>query len=233
MGFYWLETPWPLFGYVIAVLVSLFFTIDAENRKEFFHFFGGVFVTLAVIGNIGTAVFSQAGPSPRVGSAVLAAGSFGFESGRSYPLVIGGTTGGTAGTVRTSVVLFSARTVADLQPATAVTLSFTNGDSSWMLTVPTDKITWHQDTSAPASMTVDLTNAQYGDRSRWNDPISDCHWGISNLAIGCVKWPLNTMPQLTPAAKQLGLPPVVTGNIYHVDITLPPDLYNQVAGIRK
>ena len=83
-------------------------------------------------------------------------------------------------------------------------------------------------------MTIVMTNAEYGiNANRWDDPMSDCHWGISNFAIGCVKWPLNTEPQLTSAAKQLGLPPVLAGNIYHVDITLPPDLYQQVAGIRR
>ncbi|QQS21460.1 hypothetical protein IPM09_02950 [Candidatus Saccharibacteria bacterium] len=232
---YWLIGPWPIIGYVVAVLTSLFFTIDASNRKAFFQIFGITFIVCAVIGNIATALFSFNGPQPRTGSAAAAAQSFGLDSGRSYPLVIGGITGGSSGTVRANAGLFSARASADLQPATAVTLSFTsgNGVDSWMLTIPTDKITFHQDASAPASMTVILTNAMYGPQARWDDPMSDCHWGISNLAIGCVKWPLNPEPQLKPEIKKLGLPPVIAGNIYHVDITLPPDLYNQVAGIRS
>ncbi len=239
MHFYWLlGSPWPLAGYFIAFIIAAFLALDARSFKEYFGLFLIGFTFLAAIGNVITAMISPlAETSTLQGSYVSAARELGLESGKEYPLVVGDAGFDTDGTARVTPGLFYASAVTDLRPTNVITLSFSHNGTSWPITIPTadGDVSFHLKNNAPATMKVILLDWMYdpNDFVGWNDPVSKCHWGISNLAVGCVRWHLNPAPTLTSDAVTKGLPPIVGQGIYHADITLPTKLYNELFGFRQ
>jgi hypothetical protein len=237
--FYWINNPTIPMLYIVAITGSLliayicsdeFARSDHQNTRYRLKVFVVAFLTCAVIGNAFTAAISPGAhiSDPRPITNRDAAAHFGLQSSHSYPLVIGSKVGGASGSVITTSGFFSATTAVSLRPATAINVSFTHGDSSWILTLSTDIITFHQKAGDP-SMVLTLNKHPYN-AAHWDKQYSGCHWGFLNLAVGCAKQLTRATIVMDTRADKLGLPTVISGSLVRADITLPPKLYAQIVG---
>src|SRR5690606_31744753 len=132
----------------------------------------------------------------------------GLGSGESYPLVLGGRTGGSAGGVNvTSTVtsgLFSARTTTTMQgsttPASAVSLGCTYQEKTYILDMPTSRITFIQSETEQPSVTIWLSGDstfEFGRKVYAPYSGTDCRWTFNNILWMCL-WPAYNEPGPTP-----------------------------------
>ena len=202
------------------------------------------YAVATVIAMIITGVNKPHTPGPEPIAFTYVAEQMGLVSGDTYPLMLGGRIGGSEGEtdVSTTVTagLFSAGATTTMQgsssPASAVSLGYTYEEKTYILEMPTSRITFIQsETETPSvivwlrdEQTYDFGNAAYAEYS------GDCIWGFNNILWTC-RWPeyveTDPIPTISQNAFDVGLAPVVQGGFDRATITLTPDMYRQLLGI--
>ena len=173
------------------------------------------------------------------------AAEMGFVSGQAYPLQLGGRTGGSAGETNVSTTLssglFSARSTSSMQgsttPASAVSFGYTYEGKTYILEMPTSRITFVQSDTQEPSVTVwlrDETTFAFGEIVYDEYPVSECTWRFNNFIWMCL-WPDYNEPGPTPSISQhamdVGLAPVVMEGFDRATVTLSPEMYRQLLGV--
>ena len=166
---------------------------------------------------------------------------FGFESGKSYPLVLGNRFAGTMGELHVSSGLFSVSADAKFTPGTATTVSFDYDGKSYMLELPTDYITFVLKDDVEPSIKMSLNHADMqvgGDPVMWKGvngeqtlverELSPCQPAIHYLMLLCDQEVLSKKVTLGPIVKQRGLSRVVREYFDRAEITLTPEQYSQL-----
>lgn len=173
------------------------------------------------------------------------AAEMGFVSGQNYPLLLGERSGGSAGvtsvTTSLSSGLFSARTTSSMQgsstPASAVSFGYTYEGKTYILEMPTSRITFVQSDSQEPSVTVwlkDEATFAFGESVYDEYSVSACSWRFHNLIWMCL-WPEYSGPNPTPIISQhamdVGLAPVIMEGFDRATVTLSPDMYRKLLGV--
>ena len=169
----------------------------------------------------------------------------GLSSGNSYPLVLGSRTGGSSGETDVSTTLtsglFSARATTTMQssstPASAVSLGYTYEGKTYILEMPTSRITFIQSEDGEPSVTIWLSGEStfdFGQKVYEPYAATGCQWTFNNILVMCL-WPDYNGPAPTPTidahASDVGLAPVIQGGFDRATITLTPEMYRQLLGI--
>lgn len=161
------------------------------------------------------------------------AAHFGLESGKQYPLNLGSRFSGTSGHMSVSGGAFYVYGSGSWSPATAVSLGFKSlDDRSWILEVPTSRITFIQEDGATPSMAVNLGDEWAAGLgfAQVNAPAPctvrfDYGWWHCTFPEG------NTTTQsVLPEAEKAGLAPVVSQAFTQggatAEITLTPQQFD-------
>ena len=172
--------------------------------------------------------------------------NMGLTSGETYPLMLGGRIGGSEGEtdVSTSVAhgLFSARATTTMQastaPASAVSLGYTYEDKTYILEMPTSRITFFITEEVEPSVTMWLSDGatfDFGEKVYAPYAASDCTWTFNNILWMCL-WPEyqdeeGPRSTISQHAMDVGLAPVISAGFDRASITLSQEMYNQLLGI--
>jgi len=176
------------------------------------------------------------GPNQPYATARDVAQAFGLQSGKPYPLVLGTRLGGSDGRAYARGGLFTATASVTVRPASALSVSFTNGSNSYILEIPVSKITFVQsDTEAP-SVTLNLTK---GDGDNVDDTFDNvtittteepCTLVVHNFFTTCSKDVLTSTAELTAKIRRHGLPPVVESNLDSAVVVVTSEMYKKILG---
>jgi|GEM_PF-3657776 len=235
MDLYWSE--WLLVAvvvYGIGALGSYAIAFDGVDRKSskitwlkhaalaFGIWCFGVFVfnvATAIVSGVANSGISRA-------SAHEAAAGFGFESGESYPVQIGSRIDGSAGEGYFYGGIFSNGGSISIQPGSALPVSFSDGERSYILEIPTSQVTFVQDASAEStSIELYLVDA-VGDFGKYT---RECEPAILSLMLGTHCADDQTYENYEDTQRR-GLGPIVSDNFDSATIKLSPDLYQQLLG---
>jgi len=146
----------------------------------------------------------------RKSSATLSdiASSFGLETGKEYPITMGGASGA------------------------SILVAFEGDNGSHILEVPTSKITFDvRRDVAGASMSVDVPNIKQSEEvAYWlhSYACSKDTWAYGWVQKNCSPNPLQLV--VSDDARSQGLALVIKGSA-GVKVTLPPSMYNDILGI--
>lgn len=244
---------WVILVAIIGIIGAVFAFLIASNANRLTGVIAGTIglwlagyavVTLIVI------VFSSPAkpwtPQNEPLPYTVAAEQLGFVSGEEYPLVIGERVGGSEeGTNVSTTVragLFSARATTVLQssssPASAVSFSYTHEDKSYILELPTSRITFIQSDTQDPSVTIWLNDEATYDFGESVYPAYEhtaCTWTFNNILVMCL-WPSydrdsGMSPVLTQHTRDVGLAPVIQASFDHATIVLSSETYKQLLGI--
>lgn len=92
----------------------------------------------------------------------VASKAYGLESGKEYKFRYGRVISGTSGYAAAQGGLFSSAAVVNLKPSSAMDVSFSNGKNSYILELPFKNIKFIPTTKEKPSLTIYLTNTEYG-----------------------------------------------------------------------
>lgn len=169
----------------------------------------------------------------------------GLVSGETYPLILGARVGGSTADINVATTvtsgLFSARATTNLQvssaPASAISLSYTYQEKTYILELPTSRVTFIQTESENPSVSVWLSGGssyKLGEKVYAEYSVTDCDWKFKNLLFMCL-WPPYDEPgptaKITKSVTDVGLAPVIQASFDRATITLSPDAYKQLLGI--
>lgn len=225
---------------IVLYGVSLFLAIGGaqETIKEFEGStkqrralaLGGFLVVFAVCGGVINGFsygVSLAPPSTQWASYAEVSEQFGLRSGHPYPLVLGERFGGARGHATARVGFFTARASVSMQPASAISVSFTEGDRSYILELPVAKTTFIQTTNQAPSVTLHLTSdSTYVDKEAKTGP---CTTIIESGFLAC-SHSIDYSVVMDPATQRRGLSPVVADGLDSATMVLTPEMYRQVLG---
>ncbi len=161
-------------------------------------------------------------------TAADAAYTFGLESNKPYPLVIGDKVSGTGGTVKTSVGYFRARTSVNLTPGSAVTVIFKKDNKEWHLEIPVSKATFEISESGPETVTLRISNQQsyYGRKSYKSQCFSGDYNEWKPLAPECDV-------RVNPSTTDAGLAPIVQSELTSALFVVTQATADQLSGRRN
>ena len=242
---------WVILVIIIGIVGALVAIVIAEDARTLRGFVTGALVLWFVGYGVVTGIAnmtngSQANTNPPRSiplTSTYVAGQMGFDSGKQYPLLLGGRTGGSTGELSTTVHAGFFSATATVQnstaPASAVSLSYSYEGKSYILELPTSRVTFVQSETATPSATIWLSGAQdyklgeaKVDESKY--PYRSCEWKFNNLLFMCL-WPSYKWPAPTPVINQhvldVGLAPVVADSFDRAQITLTPEMYRQLLGV--
>lgn len=196
------------------------------NRPSFYIAWSITLVGLYIVANLFVASTSLSSEeTPDATSQDLAA-SFGLESGKEYPLELGERFSGTTGEVHGGLFWVSG----SFQPATALSVGFEHGSSSYMLEFPTATVTFKQVEGVSPSVVMYLSDEQvsYGSHpaAKYVTTYGPCEWTLHNLWFVCEKDVASSTLVVSDDAQQLGLGPVVQEYFKSATITLTPEMYD-------
>lgn len=92
----------------------------------------------------------------------VASKAYGLKSGKEYKFRYGRIISGTSGYAAARGGLFSSSAVVNLKPSSAMDVSFSNGKNSYILELPFKNIRFIPTTEEKPSLTIYLTNTDYG-----------------------------------------------------------------------
>lgn len=154
--------------------------------------------------------------------------SLGLKSGAVYPLVVGQRIDGTRLYVNASGGFFSASVTATGEPASAIPISFTNQDKSYILEIPTNQVTFVQSTAQQPSAVLYIANNEVGG-AHVIPHLGPCHVVVNNLFLVCSR-SISTTIELEPQTAQAGLSSLIASNLVSATLTLTPEMYDQILG---
>lgn len=219
---------------ILATLIAVLFAFLAVGEELGRDFAIATIIVSYVVANLfvfgvsrGEALNARSTPKAPY---TVAAGHFGLKSGKAYPLQLGSRFSGTSGDMSVSGGWFYVKGEGHWSPATAVSLGFENPDGrSWILEVPTDRITFVQDESADPSVNIRLNGDGDLGIIKTRTPES-CSLRIMAGWWVCEQGPVTTTYSVTPQAEQAGLSPIIAQafaeNAATATITLTPDQYD-------
>lgn len=240
---------WVILVIFIGIVGTVTSLLIAEEASHTLRGFITGSITLWLIGYIviagltclGTSIVRPFPPLNQAAPNAKIAEQLGLVSGTQYDLVLGGRTGGSAGSTSTTAVsgLFSARATASssTSPASAISLSYTVGEKTYILEVPTARTTFIQSETEKPSVTIwlgggssDFGHMEYVDTY----PYTSCEWRFHNLLPLCT-WPdydgWKSKLVVDQSTYDVGLAPVVNAGFDRAEITLTPEMYRQLLGI--
>jgi hypothetical protein len=134
-----------------------------HNSHSAWGWLGFLLLPCATIAATVLAIMQAAsfGSTPPVTYNQVLASQFGFQSGRTYPLIIGSRTGGSTGSVYGSFSFGFGSVAGSTVPSSSFPFSFTNQKgNSYMLDMPTSKTTFIKVANASdESLVLNLVNA--------------------------------------------------------------------------
>jgi hypothetical protein len=161
--------------------------------------------------------------------------SFGLTSANEYPLVLGSRISGSSGSGYVSGSFFSVHGSSSEQPASAISVSFTHGDASYILEIPTAKITFKQ-SEGPSKVQLFLdTDTLYDWYTEYPTAKTAFTYGacqpvVVNLWLNCVKPQTSATTVLNATVQRKGLSPLVAKHLDSAVITLTPEEYKLLLG---
>lgn len=170
---------------------------------------------------------------------------FGLTPEQSYPLVLGARVGTSQSDLHVEGGFFDSYVSLRTMSGSAVTVSFTHQNKTYMLEIPTVKTVFTQ--SATDSPSV-VFYFQKHEVDSWYDDVyglpnvqqdvtdhySQCHLGFADFVLACVGSKLvSTKTKVLPLSStelRHGLSPIVSKYIDSAAITLTPKMYAQLSG---
>lgn len=247
MQFTWAVIP-ALFIYAILIAIGagMFYDIATFfDTKSFLGRFASI-LTGAFAGALGAFCilgwlwsFTAAHDSTRSYdeySVIMGVRAFGLESGKPYPLQIGERIPGTVGTGYFHGGVFSHGGSLQMQPGSALSVGFSNATDSYILELPTNNMTFQQNTSGEYSVTLYIKKGSASQRpvgtTSVHTAVSDCRTVYKNFARGpACKVTVTSTFELSDAARRSGLGALVHGsNVEGAAIKLSPALYKDILG---
>lgn len=163
--------------------------------------------------------------------------SFGLESGREYPIIIGDKTTVSSGQVSYDGGAFYVKGEGEWASSASILVSFEGNNGSYVLEIPVSRVTFdvRQDV-AEASMSVDVPDTKQPEEvAYWQHSYtcSDNTWAYGWVQKNCSPNP----PQLVISddVSRQGLSPVIADAFKEsagAKITLSPSMYNDILGSR-
>lgn len=233
-----------LFIYVVGGLICWALACfgwenSPSKRSTLYSWVTGVslFLVGVVVVNVIAWSSSYSGKQDRTATVSEVAGKFGLTSGSEYPLVLGSRIGGSKGEGSVSGGFFSISGSMSVQPATATSVNFQDGNASYILELPTSKITFVQDASHAPTVKLYLKNLDVhssgldgSDGTSVVYSYGECRVTVVNFWLNCVKPTTATTIRLNDVVQRRGLSPVVADNFDSATVTLTPEAYKQLLG---
>lgn len=113
----------------------------------------------------------------------VAATAFHLESGKKYGFHYGSRTTGLESFAAARGGLFSSSAAIDIQTTDLLSVDYRNGNTAYILKIPTNKIEFHPDDSKPASLVFNLKNTnftevEYSYVDQYLDNPRTFHWTV-------------------------------------------------------
>ncbi|MEO7904913.1 MAG: hypothetical protein ABIR91_03920 [Candidatus Saccharimonadales bacterium] len=170
--------------------------------------------------------------------------SFGFVSGKAYPLVLGDRFVGSSGELDIQSGLFSFTASGSTKPATAISVSFEHQGKSYLLELPTKNITFIQADDKKPVLKINLKhrNALYSDYNYSSGKglgsldtlvtrtFGDCAEQWVDFTLRCIRPVETTEIRIGKTIDLDGLSPIMDEHFRNAQITLTPEMYHQLLG---
>lgn len=228
---------------IVLLIITLFFADPRGPLRPIIGKYVVAFLVVATIANSFVFFVGKGSGSQREATVTEVVQSFGLNSGASYPLVLGSRITGSSGDMKVSSGLFSFSANTTITPASATTISFEHNNTSYMLELPTSKLTFVQSSSEKPSVRLYLLNgdvdyvtgsnaldANNPDNAVVNRTFSPCQVVINSFLVTCVRQTLSTEVVIGSNITRRGLAPIVLSNFDSAVITLTPVMYKQLLG---
>ena len=160
---------------------------------------------------------------------------FGFESGKAYPIILGGQTVGFQVTVTASDGFFDTTTTAIVNGGTAFTVSYTYNGKTWDITVPRQPNTTEKRPGTRPVITLFLKqdSSSFGAYREVSSRRTDCHLVISNLTLSqhCTEQRSEPGPiKFDQSVVDRGLAAWLDPLIDHSTLLVAPEMHDQLIG---
>ena len=164
--------------------------------------------------------------------------SFGLESGREYPIVIGDKTTVDSGQVSYDGGAFYVKGEGEWASSTSILVSFEGNNGSYVLEIPVSRITFdiRQDVTE-ASMSVDVPETKQPEEvAYWlhSYTCSDSTWSYGWVQVNCTAIPSRLV--VSDDMRRQGLSTVLNGAFNKesagATIVLSPSMYDNILGIK-
>jgi hypothetical protein len=159
--------------------------------------------------------------------AETASKELGFESGRSYPLLVEGESGLDSMLDDRSISSSGSFTVRHITDSD-LSLSFRTGGESYIFKLPLLKVVFTEGNGTDSSVKIDLAGeSDFMHLQQHYDGFA-CH--LHNLIVVCPPAKPHTTIERVPGGKSRGLGELVNDHLDRVEITLTPDMYQRILG---
>ena len=226
---------------IVATIVGLFMAIglvleqddEESNQSTTIGFFTKVIATMLVLYGIANAVLypmSSFDTKTKRASATIAqvTSHYGLESDTQYPLKLGQRFAGTSGSMAVNGNFFFVHGSGSWTPATAISVGFASQGESYILEIPTSKITFVQSNEAKSSVSIHIdSDINAGHNYVVREDYSSCHARVSFGWWYCHRTLEKSSVSTTDS---VSLPEVIqeafTEGHARATITLSPEQYN-------
>lgn len=168
---------------------------------------------------------------------------FGFESGVSYPLVLGSMSSSIQGNVTSKLTsgLFTTTvaTRASIEGGSAIKVAYWHDGTTYTLELPTRSMPISIDNNAPSSVIVRLRNPVMNGNEQLNGNMptlekirhwSGCRYVISNLVLNCQRTLMYSDPPIPASVTEAGLGAMVSQYFKSAHITMTQRDYDTLIG---
>lgn len=183
-----------------------------------------------VLWNILTAVYRSDGIGEEpLSDTTVAKELFGFESGKTYPLVLGSQSTYQQGSFDVHAGIFSASASGDFVGGTTITVAFTQDDTTYTLSLPRDSTPIKIDDATEPHMVVHLREGRTAN-GRIESTGYDCRTAVVDfgLASRCAR--VEEELAADPGVREAGLGKLVAESFSSAEITMTQTMYDQMIG---
>lgn len=221
-------------GLAISCLLALIGSAGSRNAfKEFILGAAFLFGCGVLVVNVVSVLISTDEKTLTYADGRVATKTFGLRSDKEYPLVVGSRIGGSsiASSAYGSAGFFSARAYVrtESQPASAISVSFTVKEKSYILEVPVSKITFIQSTTAHPTVSMHI-NADTFNGITYNYAYNGHRCGLRNFWFVCFPKLAQTNVEIDADTTRRGLAPIVGDYLDSAVFTLTPAMYKEILG---
>lgn len=228
------------FAAIVATIVGLFMAVglvseqddETGNKSTTVGFFTKVIATMLVLYSIVNAVFYLMSSSDKTkqtsATIVQVTSHYGLESDTQYPLKLGQRFAGTSGSMAVNGNFFFVHGSGSWTPATAISVGFASQGESYILEIPTSKITFVQSNEAKSSVSIHIdSDINAGHNYVVREDYGSCHARVSFGWWYCHRTLEKSSVSTTD---NVSLPEVIQGAFTdghaRATITLSPEQYN-------
>lgn len=218
------EAWWVLAVILVVVSTGCGMMAAGDTKKFKKTAFAATFLLVYSFFNVFTVAFSSIDTGEEMRAPDIAATGFGLESGHPYPLVIGQL--GNMGNIDVDAGYYSVHVSG--RSGSSILIDFTHKETTFILQLPVDEVRFTKAATTTPTVTIHLTSgATFGPKETTQEP---CRMVWESGYLACNR--TNTVKTVvSPELQNAGLPPLVRDNLDRVEITLSPELLNQVFGI--